>query len=255
MQPVRTSKNPSGTPVVATGNLPIELPTPADINLSGTFNTAGTGATGTTDGFDLVQKGQDNDAVVKITVENDGGTLPLGQRMNVNLHTPGGVAPYYTLSTGGAPNGAVIGASMSINFTKTKTQSTFTAPIAKRVAAKDTTIAHIPAGTVLANEPQHVHDVDPDLHALTNPTQITVQIDSGDGLFVDRSVQVSDGSQTGPWTGDFIFECSRFFGGPGRDVQVRFSSTDNADHGRGGLRISYTLVGEYQSAGTQGVGV
>jgi hypothetical protein len=192
-----TSDNPVGTPIIAVGGVDIELPTPNDINLGGTFNAAGTGATGTTDGFDLVQRGVDNDAVIKLQVTNDGdpnlGSSP-GNNLRVYQSGAG-----YILKAGIVANssgGAQI--QSTINFPKAKTQSAFTAPINKLVKAAQSVIAHIPAGTKLADLTQHVHKM---IVRIPNngPTASVWDITIG-GQSIPLGVQLTSGTRNADGT-------------------------------------------------------
>lgn len=231
-------------------------PTPADIEFPdqvaqlsldhGDHHLAGTGVTdtgigGTTDGFDLVQTGVDNDAVVQMVVTNDGSSVPDGQNLKAQLVTEGGNARWRLWSSG-VPNGRSVGSSMKINFTKAKTQSTFTAAVNKAVAVASKLTAALPFHTHALT--QRVPD-----GPLPPGVRVYVGVDQQYTLLPTTGMTLLSGTRRadGVFTTSFVLDDIAFLANyPGRTVWIKcepITSTANT-YGVGAVRVAGTWEGE-----------
>lgn len=241
-----TAENPTGTHIVTVGDIDIDLPTPDDINLNGTFTADGTGAPGTTDGFDYIKTGIDNTAAVKMHV----APFVQGRFATADMlaMTEGG-GKWGLGADAGSLIGDGIDVPATINFTKNDTKSAFTAPIHKLVKAARSIIAHIPAGTALADLPLHTHDVEKRIPTgQPSPHAITMSIN---GIALSSGAKTSgtrnaDGSFASSFIVDDIGVTLDAFP-PGTDVPLRFDAgTDPTSNpfGVGWLQITLTATEE-----------
>lgn len=119
-----------------------------------------------------------------------------------------------------------------------------TTPIKKTLRSAGSTIAKIAKQTVIAIMPKHSHEIDLDMEDHELPKAIGIEIDGGSGVLVDRTASLIDlrSGATGPWSGIFRVECSRFLSAAGKDVRLRLWSLDDATtHGRGEVVVTVTI--------------
>jgi len=255
---------------VPTTTVEIDVPHGAH-TLAGAFNAAGTGVTGTTDGFDLVQKGTDNDAVIVLPVVNDGTPTPLASNtLRVYQIDGSGYPGAFELRAQVVPNAAG-GVKMNsiINFTKAKTQSTFTAPIQKAVSVVTALVGTIRgthlAGivdqqrvtgtidqqTITAPLPSHTHPLDQRIPDAGQPSgvNVTLAINGGaltSGAKLDSGNRNADGTFSGSFEVDDI---GPFIELPGQTVTISIRPGTNSGnpYGVGYFQCSGTFFGEFGS--------
>lgn len=219
-------ENAKGTPVVSVGGVDILLPTPADL------------------GFDTVTA--DGGFAADLRLHVYGASGGIGSSVGAGFQ-PGPQANVLAVSgnsvdvTGIWTPGRTTGTSLRTDDTS------HGHGVAATVATKGETVAHIPAGTPLAELPQHFHPAPADIAEEATPSGIAVEIDSGDGVFVERTAQLIDIRSNQPgtangFTGNCVLEISRFTDFPGRFVNVRLSSMPNATNGRGRVSWNSTVL-------------
>lgn len=253
---------PTANVTIATPTTDVEIENPTAIELGGRFNADGTGVTGTTDGFDLVQKGTDNDAVLTIPVTNDGEPNPLASNsLRVYQIGGSGYPGAFELKAQVVPNAAGgVKLNSTINFPKDKTKSTFTAPINKTVTKARTLIGRIRGTRVIgtieqqhitAPLPPHTHPLDQRIPDAGQPSGVNVTL-AINGQALTSGAKLTSGTRNGDGTfsgGVEFDDIGPFIELPGQTVtiSIRPGTSGANPYGVGYFQCSGTFFGEFGS--------